>query len=137
MTWDQYEQFLLALCCWREARGESQDGQLAVMHVIRNRVKAWAKTWYEVITADAQFSSMNPAGHTYDSQLEVWPAPWDTGFAWILSQAALIYGGGGDDPTGGGLYYWNPATQGSEWFKKNVAEKRTKLAVIGKHEFFA
>jgi spore germination cell wall hydrolase CwlJ-like protein len=57
--------FLLALCLWREARGESLRGKRLVAATIRNRVadKRWPNTYPGVITQRWQFSAFN-AGDT-------------------------------------------------------------------------
>ena len=41
MTYDQDDLDSIALCAWKEARGEGTPGMLAVMHVIYNRALAW------------------------------------------------------------------------------------------------
>lgn len=54
--------FMLALCIWREARGETLQGKRLVASVIRNRVedpKRWPNTYVGVITQPWQFSSFN------------------------------------------------------------------------------
>lgn len=53
--------FILSVCVWREARGESQRGKRLVAQVIRNRVedKRWPDTYSGVITQPFQFSSFN------------------------------------------------------------------------------
>lgn len=53
--------FLLALCIWREARGESLRGKRLVAATIRNRVEdqRWPNTYAAVITQPWQFSSFN------------------------------------------------------------------------------
>lgn len=55
------QRFLLALCIWREARGESYRGKLLVGATIRNRVedKRWPNTYAGVITQRMQFSAFN------------------------------------------------------------------------------
>lgn len=133
MNWREYDIFMLALCAWREARSESEDGVRAVMHVIRNRVRAWGRGWVEIITAKNQFSSMSVPG---DSQTVRWPATNDQAFARMLSLAAVIYNGGDDDLTDGALYYWNPQTATSGWFKENIAAKKMFAAKIGRHDFY-
>lgn len=52
---------LLALCIWREARGESYRGKLLVGTTIRNRVldERWPDTYPAVITQRMQFSAFN------------------------------------------------------------------------------
>lgn len=53
--------FLLALCIWREARGETPRGRRLVGQVIVNRVcdKRWPNTVEGVILQPWQFSSFN------------------------------------------------------------------------------
>lgn len=53
--------FLLALCIWREARGESYRGKLLVGTTIRNRVEdqRWPDTYPGVVTQRMQFSAFN------------------------------------------------------------------------------
>lgn len=53
--------FMLALCVWREARGESARGKRLVAQVIENRVqdKRWPDTYQGVISQPWQFSSFN------------------------------------------------------------------------------
>jgi N-acetylmuramoyl-L-alanine amidase len=53
--------FLLALCVWREARGETQRGRRLVAQVIKNRVgdKRWPRDYVSVILQPMQFSSFN------------------------------------------------------------------------------
>jgi N-acetylmuramoyl-L-alanine amidase len=53
--------FMLALCIWREARGESYLGKLYVGQTIENRDKdpRWPNTIVGVITQKLQFSAFN------------------------------------------------------------------------------
>lgn len=55
------QRFILALCIWREARGESYRGKLLVGATIRNRVedKRWPHTYAGVVTQRMQFSAFN------------------------------------------------------------------------------
>lgn len=54
--------YTIALCVWREARGESRVGKRLVAQVMENRVsdKRWPDTYVRVITQKSQFSSFNP-----------------------------------------------------------------------------
>lgn len=56
-----YEEWLAALCIWREARGESLAAMTGVWHVIQNRTtdeeRRWPRTIAGVILQHAQFSS--------------------------------------------------------------------------------
>lgn len=53
--------FMLALCVWREARGESKKGKELVAQTILNRTKdkRWPSTIVGVVTQRKQFSSFN------------------------------------------------------------------------------
>lgn len=57
------DRFLLALCIWREARGESLTGKKLVASVVINRSHdpkmRWPKTIAGVILQPMQFSSFN------------------------------------------------------------------------------
>lgn len=54
--------YTLALCLWREARGETILGKVLVAQVIENRVKdtRWPDDYVSVITQPWQFSAFNP-----------------------------------------------------------------------------
>lgn len=56
-----YDEWLAALCIWREARGESLAAKTGVWHVIQNRTadeqRRWPRTIAGVILQHAQFSS--------------------------------------------------------------------------------
>ena len=57
-----YDEWMMALCIWREARGEPAKGKIAVGEVIRNRMQAkgrWRSTIVGVITQPKQFSAFN------------------------------------------------------------------------------
>jgi spore germination cell wall hydrolase CwlJ-like protein len=69
-----YEQWLSALCIWREARGESAEAWNAIWFVINNRTqdaqRRWPRTIAGVVAQHMQFSSMTAPGN---SQLVLWP----------------------------------------------------------------
>lgn len=58
-----YEQFLCAICLWREARGYSRTIMVAILHVMMNRRTdlghRWSRTLTGVICQPDQFSSFN------------------------------------------------------------------------------
>lgn len=59
---DIYCVFLIALCVWREARGETADAKNAVAWSIRNRVtnpRWWGHDYVGVILMPYQYSSFN------------------------------------------------------------------------------
>lgn len=57
------DRFLLALCVWREARGETLTGKKLVASVVINRAhdakNRWPKTVAAVVVQPMQFSSFN------------------------------------------------------------------------------
>jgi len=58
-----YEEFMLALCVWREGRGEPFLGQQYIAQVIRNRAadkNRWPNNIVDVILQPYQFSAFNP-----------------------------------------------------------------------------
>ena len=97
---------LLALCIWREARGEGPVGKLAVGCVIRNRVAAqtfFGHTLQSVILRPYQFSSFNEN----DPNADKWPE--DGEADWLDCQdAALDVASGSPDPSNNALYYFSP-----------------------------
>src|ERR1700756_421568 len=60
--YDYNDEDLMALCVWREARGEGMLGRRGVAHVIKNRSLSpcwWGKDIRSVILKPRQFSSFN------------------------------------------------------------------------------
>lgn len=76
------EQFIEALCLYREMRGESLPAKAAVLAVIRNRATdpeyRWPRSTVGVITQPLQFSSFN----SDDPNSKVWPTPGGNPGAW-------------------------------------------------------
>ncbi len=96
---------ILALTLYREARGESKEGQIAVANVIANRVKKNHSSFYAECVKPLQFSSMTSKG---DSQLVVWP---DLASAIWLGCKNIAYAAvNGDlpDTTNGSTLYYAP-----------------------------
>lgn len=85
----------LAMAVYHEARGEPLPGQVAVAHVVLNRVASprWPDSVCAVVTQPRQFSFR-------------WSAPRETG-AWrrAVAVAAAALAGRSQDPTGGALYF--------------------------------
>ena len=139
-----YPEWLLALCVWREARGEGEAGMRAVGHVIRNRVFAKQGDWVKVVTAPNQFTSINPPktreGFPKDGQTVLWPANDDTRFLKAQELAHSIFSGQDQDLTGGALYYANLVDiETGGWFEREILghpEKYPRTALIGRHTFF-
>jgi spore germination cell wall hydrolase CwlJ-like protein len=63
VTVEQFEQWLAALCIWREARGEHIDAKRGVWFVILNRMndqhRRWPRSITDVILQHDQFSSFS------------------------------------------------------------------------------
>ena len=134
-SWDCLTRALWALCLWREARSEGRDGLRAVAHVINNRAKKYNKSPLEIITADAQFTSINPSKKTYDSQLDVYPIFPDKVFEMCMEIVKNI--SSDIDLTLGATHYRNSATATSKWFQDAIDSKKLiKTRAIGRHDFY-
>lgn len=122
---------VLARTLWGEARGEGEGGMYAVACVIQNRVRApgwWGATWREVSQKPWQFSCWNAADPNRIKLLAVDTS--DEQFAQAVEIATRAVNGGLEDVTGGATNY--KAT----WAIAAWADKMTKVAVIGGHEFY-
>lgn len=113
---------LLALCLWGEARGEGVIGQLAVAHVVLNRLHT--RTWYgatvrAVIAYPYQFSFFNQV-----------PDPLPQPGPEQLAIAELVLGGHTVDPTLGATHY-HAATVDPSW-----RQHLDFLIRIGNHLFY-
>ena len=82
------EYYLLALCIWREARGEPMLGKLYVAQTIKNRVKdsRWPDTYTDVILQPLQFSAFNKN----DIQVSMYPKPEDNNWADCVAAADMV-----------------------------------------------
>jgi N-acetylmuramoyl-L-alanine amidase len=98
--------YLIALCNWREARGESLATKVGQAWTVRNRVlqpRWWGTSWVGVITKFAQYSSFNPD----DPNSRKWPLPKDPAWADCFKVAELVYSGSIPDPTFGATHYFD------------------------------
>ena len=136
MQYDQSDIELMALCLWREARGEGQDGMRAVGHVIKNRVGApgFAKTLRGVILGPNEFSSMSVSS---DPEYTLQPGPNDPQFAYCQQIAPAILAGNDVDNTLNALFYANEVTMTSGWYKRVIIDsgQHPITVVIGKQTF--
>lgn len=130
----------LALCAWKEARGEGVDGMRAVMHVILHRAKQWylgeTGCIHEAVFAKNQFTSMSVPS---DIEFDLRPQIGDTQFNYCMNIARSVLEEKDLDVTHGALYYANLRTATSGWFFDNIVknkEKHPEVAVIGKQTFF-
>lgn len=95
---------LVALCCFREARGEPLAGKKGVCFVIRNRTLHpgwWGHDWASVILRPFQFSSFN----VNDPNDKVWPQEDDPAWTDSLAAASAVMFGDETDLTGGACWY--------------------------------
>lgn len=140
-SYDQDDLDSIALCAWREARGEGEDGLRAVMHVIVNRAIAWygnhSESAHIAVYSKNQFTSMScPSDPNFIRQ----PAPVDELWQYCQRTAPAVANGFDEDLTKGALYYANLRDEHSGWFRREILdqpEKHPLLATIGNHSFFA
>ncbi len=99
--------FMLALCLYREMRGETKAGKAAVLAVIRNRAAqspkyGWPSSTTQVILQPLQFSSFN----ANDPNVRVYPDPISPGSwqAW-LDCCDVVTVPMTADPTNGANHY--------------------------------
>lgn len=128
MDWKEFDKWIGALCCWREARGEGRDGQRAVLHVINNRAVAANKSWAQIVYARLQFSSMT---YPQDPQLTNVPVQPDAQFVACYLIADSIMAGTDPDLTGGATHYYAANISMPEW-----AKSMTETARIGNQNFY-
>ena len=136
MTFDTNDVALMALCMWKEARGEKCVGMRAVGHVIANRIgkSGFAATLHDVIMGKNQFSSMTLIG---DPEFNLQPAADDSQYAYCLSIAPQILNGTDVDNTFGAVFYANETTATSGWYFDNIIKSGLYpvTAVIGRQTF--
>ena len=122
---------MIALAIYREARGEPDEGQIAVAYSIVNRAKDPLKRWpsnpIEVITQPWQYSSFTAPG---DSQLVKFPKLIEA--KEYLRKAYRVYHGLVPDPTkGANHYHGDYMSPFPKW-----ADARKKTTHIGQHIFY-
>jgi cell wall hydrolase len=125
-TQNLYSTFLLALCAWREARGEPLDAQRGVIWTILNRAAKpgwWGRDIISVILCPYQFSSFNQN----DPNATKFPAPNDPAWPEILLAAVAP----GTDPTGGATSYYDDSIPAPSW-----AGEMTPTVKLGRLNFY-
>ena len=110
----------LANVIYREARGESLEGQRAVAHVVLNRVKdpAFPDTICEVVRQPGQFARKRP-GKAVES----------TSYERAKVVAGNAIRGLSGDPTGGATYFTTRRVSNA-WTRRMVVTE-----LIGAHKF--
>lgn len=123
---------LLALCVWRESRGESYLAKLGVAYVIRNRAsqsKWWGKSIREVILKPYQFSSFN----NNDVNFDKFPDTYDPSFIECSNVATHALEGTEPDPTSNSTFYFDKSLDAKppKW-----AESYVHTIDIGRLHFY-
>ena len=144
---------ILTLCCYLEARNQSEEGQIAVMQVIANRVKrgGWfmdsslkrvgLSPWHCVVLKNAlvgckikgmpcskyvyQFSCFQEGDPNRAKGLKQC-----NNYTLDTSLAEKVIAGELEDTSKGALYYYAPQVCSPAW-----AKSMTETAVIGDHRF--
>jgi spore germination cell wall hydrolase CwlJ-like protein len=134
----QAEVEVLARNLFFEARGEPEEGIIAVGHVVLNRAaddRRWGETVTEVVCEPNQFSWTR----TDDPQHKHIRAPWRLSPAkWsrCLDLARKILAGETEDPTAGANHYLNVAAcRKSKWGVPSWYNPRRVTVKIGNHTF--
>ena len=144
MNWDRNDHDSMALCVWKEARGEGNTGMEAVAYVILNRAKAWFPTLPEaihhVVYQKNQFTSMSVPT---DPEFSLMPHPNDPQYAYCdtlcTSLLANADNSAVNDPTHGALYYADLEYCTSGWFYDHIVADTINhplLATIGRQNFY-
>jgi N-acetylmuramoyl-L-alanine amidase len=143
---------LLALTVLGEAEGESDQGKVAVAHVVKNRMRKKPTKWGTVadtVLAPWQFSCWNEGDArrdfldtvvergTHNIPTHVWVDCWKA--------AAAALDGTSPDPTHGATHYCTEELWGTDdgkrarprWFSRQEieAERTVQTAHIGRHVF--
>lgn len=124
-NWD-----VMSRTVWAEARGEPFTGQVAVAHVLKNRLQSgrWGSSFDQVCMWPAQFSCWNVGDPNRNKALTVSVS--DATYLRAKGIAALVAWGDLPDPVGGAMYYFATSIPTPSWAKDMVT-----TAVIGKHRF--
>lgn len=133
-----------ARTAWMEARDQGDAGELAVAHVIANRLKSgrWGKTLFEVCTSEYQgvfqFSCWMRGDPNRPQACQLADAD-----PQLVKLAGFIVDAlhGAEDPTGGATHYFNPARvkRNPPWVAGDPArgiKAATFVCKIGAHLFY-
>jgi N-acetylmuramoyl-L-alanine amidase len=141
LPYDDNDLQSLALCIWKEARGDGMEGMRAVAHVVANRVVEWYGSGegsvHNAVYAKNQFTSMSVPS---DAQFNLEPEDGNVLYRGALAICGTVLDGTDDDLTNGALYYANLQNASSDWFDENIVRDPThhpQTAVIGHQTFFA
>ena len=120
----------LALCLWREARGEPLEGKIAVGYSILNRKAApqWGNTIMGVLFQRLQYSSLT---YAQDPQLILWPKDNDPSWVQSMQVATDVLEGTVPNPIDGADSYHDTSIQPPYW-----ATEQTFVKQIGRLLFY-
>jgi len=105
----------LALCIWREARGEPRPGKEAVAMTVLNRLGRpyfKAKTVSDVLFKKWAFSSLTDPR---DAQLTTWPKDGDPVWLECIEIAIQALTGMIEHPAPGADHYWDQSIKPPSW----------------------
>jgi len=123
---------ICARTIWAEARGESFEGQVAVAHVLINRVEVRHRkesTLSGVCLEPSQFSAWNLDDPNRKKLLAL---PWsDPGLQRAARALLSALAERPNDPTKGATYYH------AKYARPRWARGETPTVVIGNHKFYA
>jgi len=131
MIWTSTDIESAARTVYGEARGETEQGKIAVAWVIRNRVKRggwWGDNADTVCRFPWQFSCWND--HNKEKLLAAGLD--DEAFRQCLIAVAAVFSGIAEDPTGGCAHYHVASLP----FPKSWGEPREPHITIGNHKFY-
>jgi len=87
---------VVALCVWKEARGEGEAGMTAVASVIFNRARDWSKSLHDIVYAKNQFTSMSVPS---DPEFNLKPKDGDSQYNFSVNVAHGLFAGTVTDST--------------------------------------
>jgi len=121
---------VLSRTIWGEARGELFLGQVAVAHVIKNRLLTgrWGASFDQVCRWPAQFSCWNDGDPNKFKAMTVQLS--DSAFLRAKGIASLVVSGDLPDPTKGATHYFATSIPEPGWAKDMVT-----TVVLGNHRF--
>ena len=121
----------MALCLWREARGESEEAKIGVGMCILNRAARpswWGTNIMEVIFKKWQFSSLTDPN---DKQLTLWPKENNPAWESCLILSEKILKGDYEHPAPGADSYHDVSIPAPYW-----AKPEQFVGQIGRLRFF-
>ena len=138
MLYDQNDVDSIALCAWKEARGDGEIACRLVMNVIYNRTQhvGFARTIHDVIYGKNQFTSMSVPS---DPEFNLEPQAGDAIYAACLIDAGPVLLGVMDDLTNGAVWYANEEeVEAGGWYERNIINGAHPVTLrYGHHTFRA